>query len=421
MDAGGGTNGGGTAYTPTWTRLLGTSAEEYAAAVTADGEGGLYVAGETDGSLGGQDYNGGKIDGFVARYDSSGTRQWVKLLGTSDFDNVTSVATDGQGGLYVGGDASGGLGDQTYNGGKIDGYIARYDSSGNRQWVRLIGTSGRDGVESVAPDGEGGLYVVGYAEESLGEQDYNGGSRDGFVARYDSSGDRQWVKLLGTSEYDIADTVTADEQGHLYVAGHTEGDLGEESHGGGKTDVFVARYDSSGTRQWVTLFGSSKRDYSESLTTDGRGGIYVAGSTKGNLGGRDYQGGERDGFVARYDSSGTRQWVRLLGTSGRDEARSVTTDGRGRLYVVGVAEGNLGGQSNNGSADGFVARYDSSGNPQRVSLVGTSKPDGATALSSDERGNLYVAGVTAGDLDGQSNAGRKSDVFVQRWTRASSP
>jgi hypothetical protein len=68
--------------------------------------------------------------------------------------------------------------------------------------------------------------------------------------------------------------------------------------------------------------------------------------------------------VAKYDRSGTQQWVRQLGTSRVDGAIGVSVDGAGDVYVVGGTNGTFAGQSNAGSWDAFVVKYNSSGNPQ---------------------------------------------------------
>lgn len=47
--------------------------------------------------------------------------------------------------------------------------------------------------------------------------------------------------------------------------------------------------------------------------------VYVVGSAAGTVGGQTYSGGLYDIMLAKFDSSGTRQWVRLIGTSGEDQ------------------------------------------------------------------------------------------------------
>jgi hypothetical protein len=92
---------------------------------------------------------------------------------------------------------------------------------------------------------------------------------------------------------------------------------------------------------------------------DGSGNIYITGGTNGNLDGNVNAGGT-DAFLAKYDSSGGRQWTRLLGTSGGEPANGVAVGG-GDIYVTGLTTGNLDGNTNAGDTDIFLAKYSAAG------------------------------------------------------------
>ncbi|MFB6373344.1 MAG: SBBP repeat-containing protein, partial [Bradymonadaceae bacterium] len=190
--------------------------------------------------------------------------------------------------------------------------------------------------------------------DNLAGQTYNGGDWDAFVAAFDPTGKQKWVNLFGTFGEDFAKAVTTAGRGNLYVAGKTAEDLGGRTHNGGRSDGFVAKFDGSGNQTWVRLLGTSLDEVGKAVTTDGAGDLYVAGFTEKDLGGRSHNGGEKDGFVAKIDGTGERQWVRLVGTSGLDMAKGVTTDGDGTIYVAGQTAGNLGEDTNHGYDDGFV-------------------------------------------------------------------
>ena len=64
--------------------------------------------------------------------------------------------------------------------------------------------------------------------------------------------------------------------------------------------------------------------------------------------------------MVKYDSSGTKQWTKQLGTSIEDEARGVATDTSGNVYVTGTTGGGLDG-TNAGNYDLFVVKYNSDG------------------------------------------------------------
>ena len=123
---------------------------------------------------------------------------------------------------------------------------------------------------------------------------------------------------------------------------------------------FLLKYNSSGTKQWTKQLGSSSVDEGYGVTTDSLDNIYVTGITYGDLDGNT-SSGNGDIFLLKYNSSGTRQWTKQLGTSSFDEGQGVTTDSSDNIYVTGITYGNLDGNTKSGNGDIFLVKYDSSG------------------------------------------------------------
>jgi hypothetical protein len=301
----------------------------------------------------------GGWDAFLAKYDSSGTKQWTRLLGSSGDDGAYGIAVDGRGNTYIAGTTESYAGlDGNPSAGGPDVFLAKYDSSGIKQWTRLLGSSWNDLAYGVAVDRSGSIYIIGYTGGNLYGQ-ANAGEGDAFLMKLDSSGTRQWTRLLGTPGEDHAYGVAVDGSGNIYITGYTEGSLDGNTNAGYR-DAFLAKYDSSGTKQWTELLGTSGDDYANGVAVDASGNIYIAGHTGGNLDGNP-SAGAADAFLAKYDSSGTKQWARLLGTSGDDEGYGVAVDGSGNIYIAGITNGNLDGNTNAGGYDTFWARYSPDG------------------------------------------------------------
>ena len=179
----------------------------------------------------------------------------------------------------------------------------------NQTWITQFGTNEGDEAHALAPDGAGGVMIAGVTGGSLGGP--NAGRADAFLARYDSAGTQLWIRQFGAPGQDDISAMVPDGAGGVIVAGSTWGSLGGPS--AGVADVFLAHYDSDGTQLWIRQFGTSARDYAYALAPDGAGGVMVAGGTKGSLGGP--LAGRLDVFVAHYDSAGNQLWVRQFGTS----------------------------------------------------------------------------------------------------------
>ena len=100
----------------------------------------------------------------------------------------------------------------------------------------------------------------------------------------------------------------------------------------------------AGTYQLAT------NDYANGVVTDSSGNIYVTGGTKGGLDGNT-SAGNTDLFVVKYNSSGTKEWTEQLGSASTDTANAVATDSSGNVYLAGVTYGGLDGNSNEDNAD----------------------------------------------------------------------
>jgi len=389
-----------------WTKQFGTLSTDWDGGVATDSSGNVYVTGSTGGGLDGNT-SAGSYDIFVVKYSSSGTKQWTKQLGTSSTDWALGVATDPSGNVYVTGYTSGGL-DGTSAGGK-DLFVVKYNSSGTKQWTKQLGTSSDDRAYGVATDSSGNVYVTGDTDGGL--EDNTSAGADLFVVKYNSSGTKQWTKQLGTSNDDYARGVATDSSANVYVTGYTSGGL--DGTNAGSDDLFLVKYNSSGTNQWTKQLGTSSDDRAYGVATDSSGNVYVTGYTEGGLDGNTSTGA-KDLFVVKYNSSGTKQWTKQLGTSSVDMAYGVATDSSGNVYVTGWTSGGLDGNTSADSSDLFVVKYNSSGTKQWTKQLGSSSADEPDAVATDSSGNVYVSGHTYGGLDGNTSAG-SYDVFVVKY------
>mgnify|MGYP000022815785 CR=1 FL=1 len=111
---------------------------------------------------------------------------------------------------------------------------------------------------------------------------------------------------------------------------------------------------------WTKQLGSSSNDDAFGVATDSSGNVYVTGATTGGLDGNTSAYGN-DLFVVKYNSSGTKQWTKQLGTSSDDVANGVATDSSGNVYVTGWTNGGLDGNTSAGEYDLFVVKYNSDG------------------------------------------------------------
>ena len=86
-----------------------------------DDLGGVYVSGFTEGDLEGASSGGNDI--FVRKYDTDGNAIWTTQLGTGSDDHAYGVSADGVGGVYFVGHTEGDLAGE--NVGNWDAFVGR--------------------------------------------------------------------------------------------------------------------------------------------------------------------------------------------------------------------------------------------------------------------------------------------------------
>jgi hypothetical protein len=398
--------------TDTWagTQQLGTTSLDRGSDVVVDSSNNIYVTGYTQGGLDGDTNWGGSTYLFLVKYNSSGIKQWTQQLGGSGGVSGYELTVDSSDNIYVTGDTSGGL-DGNTSSGSSDIFLVKYNSSGTKQWTQQLGTSSNDGGYAVTVDSSDNIYLTGITSGGLDGNTYSGGG-DLFLVKYNSSGTKQWTQQLGNSSQEVGQSVVVDSSDNIYVAGHTTGGLDGNSQVG-NGDIFLVKYYDNGTKQWTQQLGTSYQEILYGVSLDSSNNIYLSGYTQGGLDGNT-QVGSGDIFLVKYNSSGTKQWTQQLGTSLHDYGLDVTVDSSDNIYVTGVTNGNLDGNTQVGSGDIILVKYNSSGTKQWTQQLGTSSNDEGYGLATDSSDNIYVTGQTYGGLDNNTNSG-ETDIFLMKF------
>ena len=141
------------------------------------------------------------------------------------------------------------------------------------------------------------------------------------------------------------------------MAGFTNGGL-DGNTSSGKHDILLVKYNSSGAKQLLQQLGSSNNDMGLALDMDSKGKIYVTEYTEGRLDGKT-NSGERDIFLVKYNSNGTKQWTRQFGINYYDYGAGVSVDSSDNIYVTGYTSPFFITKTNNGKKDIFLVNYNS--------------------------------------------------------------
>jgi hypothetical protein len=169
--------------------------------------------------------------------------------------------------------------------------------------------------------------------------------------------------------------------------------------------------------KWVRQIGTSLADDVRGLAVNTAGAVFVGGVTQGNLNGQTHAGGGGDAYLAKLDAAGALQWTRLVGSPALDFGLAVAVDPSGSAYVAGQTFGSLHGQTASGGGDGFVMKFAANGVREWTRLQGSEGSEYAVGVAASA-GGVYVAGYTGKDYGG-ANAG-STDAFLTKYDAAGS-
>ena len=292
------------------------------------------------------------------------------------------------------------------------------------EWATYYGGGVADDAQSVVLDASGNVYIGGRAHSigniaTSGAFDVNyADSGDAYVAKFDSNGVRLWATYYGGISPDWLFSLAYDNQGHIFADGltynisdiSTSGSDQPVYSGGG--DAYLVKFDSAGTRLWATYFGGNSYDTPGSMACDETGNIYMGGMTASlNISTISAHqasfGGNVDGFIVKYNSSGTKLWCTYYGGVAYDQAWGLTLlNDNTALYIGGstLSNNNIATSGtyqptkpNNGQHSAYIARFDTAGNRQWGTFFGGTSNIGGTRidrLCCDNSGNIIVSGYT---------------------------
>ncbi len=339
----------------------------YTFSMTIDGSGNLYLCGNFESptiTFGATTLtNIGGDDIFLVKMSSSGSVIWAKsarckpLMGGGQYSDVASgIAADASGHIVIAGyfDSSVTFG-STYLA-NVSSYpnifVAKYDTSGNVIWAKCSsGPGGGYLTAKIAVDASGNTYVTGNCGSgptSFGSVTITpiSGSNEMFMLKFNSSGTALWAVKAGDTCIVVPYDVVTDAAGDISVTGGfgcttTFGTVAvTNSSTSGGDNIFLAKYNSSGTVIWAKSMGGANNDDAHGLTTDASANIYLTGmisspsvafgaTTLVNIG----------IFVAKYSASGNPIWAKGGASLNSAAGISIARDVVGNLCVTGGFNG----------------------------------------------------------------------------------
>lgn len=290
-----------------WAKTYGSYWDDIAQSIQQTSDGGYIVAGYTE------SFGAGGEDFWVLKLDSSGHVEWERTYGGGNDDRAFSVMQTTDGGYIVAGET------KSFGEEQGDFWALKLYSYGDIEWQRTYGGVRREGASSIQQTNDGGFIVAGNSLSFTGTY-----CDDFWILKLDSSGGIEWQRTYGGNDLDAlnciweeAGCIRQTSDGGFIVAGFSD-PLSD-----GQRAFWVLKLDSSGDTQWQRTFGGSDWDMVYSIQQTLDNGYIMAGCTD------SFGDGHRKFWIIKLDSSGDITWQRIYGGEGNDTAYSIqqTSDG----------------------------------------------------------------------------------------------
>lgn len=380
------------------------------------------------------------IDPAITGASYSGTPQFTDTYGHC-------AAYDAGGNIYTGGECFNSgypttLGAfQTNFAGAVDIVISKLNpNASSLLWATYIGGTDMEIPNSLFVPSNGELYLLGVSSSndyptSAGcfDNSYNG-MADIVVTHLNSTGTALvgstfvggnsndgsdlvggWVPWGMNSHDAMRGEIIIDASGNAYVASYTSSQDFPVTSGsydqtlGGAWDGCVFKLPPNlSSLQWSTFLGGSSEDGSYALRLNSAGEVYVTGCTTSNnfpasAGAYDPSfNGTTDGYITRFNSSGSAILSSTyFGTPQAEISYFVDLDVNSNVYIYGISEGDMpvtAGVYTNPGSHNFVSKF----NPGLTTLVlSTVFGDGSSsylepeAFMVDNCENVYLSGFSS--------------------------
>jgi hypothetical protein len=347
---------------PLWVKQLFGDASDFGLAIALDSAGSVYITGNfysdvlaLDGLSVTNATGTSASDIFIAKFDGNGAAQWLRRFGGNGTDTAFHVVVDRDDNVLI----TGSFFSTTLDFDTVtlvnastdsDMFLAKLNPAGDVIWARRGGGPKGDAGYRMVVDANNNCVVTGYFFNSATFGTVNlvsAGSADAYVAKYDGSGNLQWVTSGGGTGVDEAFGLAQDAAGNSYVSGYfnsaTASFGGQVIHSAGGNDLFLIKLSPSGTVLWAKSAGGTGDDRGKSVGVDAQGYVYVSGSFSGSatFGSTTLAStGGVDLCLLKYSPAGVLQWVIPATGPADDQGNQITLDRNGHLYVSGSCSSN---------------------------------------------------------------------------------
>jgi hypothetical protein len=406
-----------------WQRCIGGSGDDENPYIVRGmlrlSDGNLLTYGATTSADGDFKKNKGGYDGCLVKMDQDGNILWSKTYGGSGDDFIFDVLETSKGDLIIAGSTTSNDGDVSGNHGEIDIWLFRTNKAGKIQSQHCFGGSGEDDVP-VLHKSSGNLIISCGSNSNDGNVAGNHGDYDGWVfCIKQSSGQIQWSRCVGGSDYDDLSIGCFESNGYLILGGESQSYDGDVTGFHGQLnddgDLLVAKMTLDGDLISAKCYGGSGGESPHELarTTDGNMvGTGFSSSHDGDLTG----GANPDGNTFAIKISAITDevmWHYMSTFSDITAGFAVIPTADGGCVIPGAIAPDFAWET----WDCWMVKPDENGDTVWNKISGGSNGDTFCDGIENPDGSLVIQGTTTSDDgDVSGNHGGVADIWVAKFS-----
>jgi len=442
-----------------WGTYIGGGQEDFCSNLKKDDGNNLFVIGATSSNI-----VLGKIekinenitdDAFIAKFTMDGDCEWFTIFGGNDNEYTYVLDFDYDSNIYIAGKttsvasiSTSGVYQEKYGGEDNDAFVMKFNSEGQKIWGTYYGGNMADCAQGLVLDHNGNFFISGLTGSSNNistsgahQRNYGGGFWDGFIAKFDTTGNIIWGTYYGGSNYDRLYNIVVDSVDNIFSIGYTNSQDNISTNGApqenlaGDHDCMLVKFNSNGSRLIGTYFGGSNDETGYCISLNSENIIYITGQTNSSSNiatNNAYQtvlNGLDDCYIGKFNSKLERVWCTYFGGEGQDNIslnQYLSEDNN--IFITGMTSSATGLATENayqntliGSIDAFAAAFDTTGSLLYSTYFGGEENEFSRGITYYEN-DLFLAGQTSSmnristpDSYREIYAGQK-DGFLVRLT-----
>ncbi|MBI3502650.1 MAG: caspase family protein [Bacteroidetes bacterium] len=341
-------------------KTFGTDYEDQGKTILATPDGGFIIGGWTKSSA------AGTKDALIIKMNANGEKEWEKVMGKEGEDGVNCAALSPDGNYVFAGFTT------NMQDGLQYWWVFSLDKTGKVLWEVTFGGSEWDAAKAMIalPDG----YAITGVRMNKGDQDM-----ETSLLRINKKGGKIWETPFGIRYYDDEGNALAQYTDESFiVAGWSKKDIGPNKR------IHVAKVDKRGNVEWEKIFGGEVYDFARAVTVTPDGRILVAAVT------RSKTNGEEDIRVLKLNAKGEAEWDNNYGGSRTEQPTSMVATADNGCIIAGWTN-----TIGNGKEKIFLMRLDRKGNILYERYLGTRAWDAAEQIIPLGGGNWLIGGWAA--------------------------